>query len=879
MRTGVVRIHARGWLRAHIKKRRMLEPHNPDRSSLRSWLAGDERAFADLHVRHWRLVLAACQRRLPVDEAEDAAQAVFLVLMRKGAEALQSVSLESWLLAVTRRVVANAVRSRIRRRHAERGAMATPIATSPDAGGSEMLPLLDRCLEALPMRERMVVTMHYLAGRTHDEIALSLGCPKGTVYSLLSRGLGRLRGKLERRGAGISVVTLLAVLGTQAQARAAETMAVGGGLLGSSGVGTKAVVGAVSGTSHYAGVAALVLAAGAALALASLPLLTGRSPAATPSIALTTGSASMGTMEDHRDGAWEERERQVLARGLADVPALARSEEIWRLWFAQRLFSAGRGGEGQEILARAVDRLGAGTRDVFLLWAVLDCYLAHRELIASGLAERIRLLCTAAVGAPLPGDDRSAHHDRAQAIISHLVQAQWPAEYSASRMRGDLSADDPTLSRWLLDHLGRMAKDGVAGFASQIHSGGSLLPLVSLMRFSPEGEVRAAARFAFEVSLAHLAGFWLRGQLAAPSTHNSLDLLSQQPQANLGHLWMYFGGVPGTACTSAIVPLSCDYRPPPALVEAASDRSRPYVSRSRFDGPGSFQYSYINRRYALFSSAASGAQGIHERSHPYGVMWDESDQDRTGFLWVTVPVNDGRGSSAHAYGLDGRHVQFIQHEDSMALVATDLSGSRFPYVLACVPGGYQASLFEGASAGRLFLHYRSVLIAISATAPFTWNILNSMTAGVSHRGDSGIRIYGEHVAVGVETALPEDFPGATPVQRLSAFRAAVLARSSVSCIPPGGAGDGATVVYTTRHGHRLERTFSGQGPARALIDGRALDYTTWPLLENPWLRHEWQGDLVLTADGVTRIYRMDSRTISETHQDGVVSACWAVVKN
>jgi DNA-directed RNA polymerase specialized sigma24 family protein len=40
------------------------------------------------------------------------------------------------------------------------------------------------------------VTLHYLAGRTHDEIALSLGCPKGTVYSLLSRGLGRLRDRL-----------------------------------------------------------------------------------------------------------------------------------------------------------------------------------------------------------------------------------------------------------------------------------------------------------------------------------------------------------------------------------------------------------------------------------------------------------------------------------------------------------------------------------------------------------------------------------------------------------------------------------------------------------------------------------------------------------
>jgi polysaccharide export outer membrane protein len=177
----------------------MPDPLGADHPSLRAWLAGDERAFADLHARHWRLVVTACRRRLPADEAEDAAQAVFLVLMRKSADALRSASLESWLLAVARRVIANAVRSRISRHQAERGASGAPVAVAHAATGGELLPLLDRCLAALPARERAVVTMHYLAGRTHDEIAVSLGCPKGTVYSLLSRGLERLRDRLAPR--------------------------------------------------------------------------------------------------------------------------------------------------------------------------------------------------------------------------------------------------------------------------------------------------------------------------------------------------------------------------------------------------------------------------------------------------------------------------------------------------------------------------------------------------------------------------------------------------------------------------------------------------------------------------------------------------------
>ena len=190
-----------------------------DQTLLQVFLEGDPGAFETLMARHQGLVLTACRRQLPGADADDAAQAVFLILARKPAAAARCPSLEAWLLRTARHVAATAQRSRQRRRRAEQdAARMTPPVTADEAHEPEALPLLDRCLDELPERERTVIAMHYLAGRSTDEVANVLGCPTGTVYSHLSRGLARLRGKLARRGAALTAGGVLALLSTQGEA-------------------------------------------------------------------------------------------------------------------------------------------------------------------------------------------------------------------------------------------------------------------------------------------------------------------------------------------------------------------------------------------------------------------------------------------------------------------------------------------------------------------------------------------------------------------------------------------------------------------------------------------------------------------------------------
>ena len=157
---------------------------------------------------------------------------------------------------------------------------------------------------------------------------------------------------------------------------------------------------------------------------------------------------------------------------------------------------------------------------------------------------------------------------------------------------------------------------------------------------------------------------------------------------------------------------------------------------------------------------------------------------------------------------------------------------------------------DSATDGRIYLHYGSVLIALHASQPFEWNPSGGVLSGGKRKADSEFRIRGEQVTLALETALPADFDHPTHEAQLNAFRDTVRASSKIT-----------PHSFTDQHGHRIERTFDGD----TLVSGERIAYDTWPLLENPWMRQEWNGDLTLTDGKIKRHYDLTHWTITETN--------------
>jgi RNA polymerase sigma factor (sigma-70 family) len=153
-----------------------------DAELLRRFVAGrDEAAFEALLRRHGPMVLAVCRRVLDSD-AEDAFQAVFLVLVRKAAAIDRRESVGSFLHGVALRTALRARSDLACRRRHERQVAAMPAGEpTPDAVWHDLRPILDEEMARLPRWYREPFRLCYLEGLTYDEVARTLGCSKGTV--------------------------------------------------------------------------------------------------------------------------------------------------------------------------------------------------------------------------------------------------------------------------------------------------------------------------------------------------------------------------------------------------------------------------------------------------------------------------------------------------------------------------------------------------------------------------------------------------------------------------------------------------------------------------------------------------------------------------
>jgi RNA polymerase sigma factor (sigma-70 family) len=162
---------------------------------------GDPVAFAALVRRHGPMVFGVCRRVLrDPNDAEEAFQVTFLVLVRKAGELREPGRLANWLYGVANRVARKARVSAARRDRHERAAAGPDRAVPPEPVDADLRAVLDEEMVALPDKYRAPLVLCYLEGLTNEAAAERLGWPPGSMSYRLARGRELLRKRLVRRG-------------------------------------------------------------------------------------------------------------------------------------------------------------------------------------------------------------------------------------------------------------------------------------------------------------------------------------------------------------------------------------------------------------------------------------------------------------------------------------------------------------------------------------------------------------------------------------------------------------------------------------------------------------------------------------------------------
>jgi RNA polymerase sigma factor (sigma-70 family) len=200
--------------------RELLERFNCQRDTI------GEAAFAALVARHGPMVLRVCRELLgDIHDAEDAFQAVFLVLARKASSIRDPDLLGNWLYGVALRTTRKAKKKLDRRRgHEDVAALENPstrssLANEPMAEPTdhpiiarEQAEVLYSEIDRLPAPFRRTIVLHFFEGLTLEETARRLRCPAGTARSRLARGCDKLRRGLIRRGFALTTAAIASAL-------------------------------------------------------------------------------------------------------------------------------------------------------------------------------------------------------------------------------------------------------------------------------------------------------------------------------------------------------------------------------------------------------------------------------------------------------------------------------------------------------------------------------------------------------------------------------------------------------------------------------------------------------------------------------------------
>ena len=199
-----------GYMDALLTQGTLEEPSLMDFEHLHAYVTeNNQEAFTHLVERYSALVYGTCLRRLKDPHlAEDATQAVFVVLSVKAKSIKEDQLLASWLCKTAKYVCANIKKTQAREGQKLKRYEEVSLTKEENPKFSTLNNHIEEALEKLPSKNRDAVYLHYFMGHTQAEVAKAVGAKEDAVRKRIKKGLEDIRKHLSRMSVAVSFGTL-----------------------------------------------------------------------------------------------------------------------------------------------------------------------------------------------------------------------------------------------------------------------------------------------------------------------------------------------------------------------------------------------------------------------------------------------------------------------------------------------------------------------------------------------------------------------------------------------------------------------------------------------------------------------------------------------
>jgi len=512
-----------------------------------------------------------------------------------------------------------------------------------------------------------------------------------------------------------------------------------------------------------------------------------------------------------------------------------------------------------------------GANGGFSGWPGMDCWMRFNPQFPQAQRDQFIAKFTTM---PTYHSGSTPNQKMMWAVACRLACEQWGTDVATSVSNADyLNNGDKTGRDYIISKAKYAVKYNFEERWAKHYLTYTMGPLRTVSDFTTDAELAQVARMANNWGFADIAPTNFYGHWAIPAGRGTSQADGNTFEISEFNTWLLMGGPSPASLLDAdqscyyIMPGAQDPTILPELVEAGTDRSQPYTSRHLarlFETQ--FATTYMTKDYSLFSQVdgdttlnPDGTVKLKDLDNN-GVPSNDWNSERWALIWNDAPDYAGsmicmKPPTSYGWAVGSGIAPYedvVQHEGVLAgIINIPATGNQ--YTKDTIPTNTLAVIDDTATTGRLFLHYKTVLVAIlrSDIGTFTWPA-PAQTPCVK-RGFA------------IETASPSEYPQPAAADRLAAFRADVLAHaadmSQVSGATP-------RMIYTTRDGTVLDITYGLGGK----INGDPVDYESWPMSESPWTSQQQQGNMFVFGKDRTLLWNYKNWTELENRRPTVTAA-------